>query len=134
MKELYCGIDTHKDSFAGCIMEKDRTIVREHSFPSTKEGVDKFICGIPSSQMKVAIEACGIWRGPYKILESMGYEVKLASPKKTHDIACKKKTDKVDTEFRQHLYTRDNPGVPDIRRQCNSFHGTHCDCDDRITC
>ena len=29
----------------------------------------------------------------------MGYRVKLANPKKTHDIACKKKTDKVDTKI-----------------------------------
>jgi transposase len=29
----------------------------------------------------------------------MGYQVKLANPKKTHDIACKKKTDKVDARI-----------------------------------
>jgi transposase len=29
----------------------------------------------------------------------MGYEVKLANPKKTHDIACKKKTDRVDAKI-----------------------------------
>ena len=29
----------------------------------------------------------------------MGYEIKLANPKKTHDIACKKKTDKVDAKI-----------------------------------
>jgi transposase len=40
-----------------------------------------------------------MWRGTYKVLTEMGYEVKLANPKKTHDIACKKKTDKVDARI-----------------------------------
>jgi transposase len=32
-------------------------------------------------------------------LTNMGYSVKLANPKKTHDIACQKKTDKVDARI-----------------------------------
>ncbi len=48
--------------------------------------------------MKIAIEACGIWRGAYNILRELGYEVKLANPKITHDIASGKKMDKVDAK------------------------------------
>lgn len=99
MKQLYGGFDTHKDCYVGCILDEDGKVVREHSFPSTREAVDKFICGIPSSQLTVAIESCGLWRGAYKILSDLGYEVKLANPKKTHDIACSKKTDKVDARI-----------------------------------
>jgi transposase len=47
----------------------------------------------------VAIEACGMWRPAIKMVRELGYEGKLTSPKKTHDIACKKKTDKVDAKI-----------------------------------
>lgn len=99
METLYGGIDIHKEKLAGCIMDKDGNITREHSFPSSKKAVERFLCGISSSGIKIAIEACGMWRGVHKILTEMGYEVKLANPKKTHDIACKKKTDKVDARI-----------------------------------
>jgi transposase len=99
MEKLYGGIDIHKESLAGCIMDKDGNVTREHIFPSSKKAIEQFFCGIPSPGIIIAIEACGMWRGTHKILTDMGYEVKLANPKKTHDIACKKKTDKVDARI-----------------------------------
>lgn len=63
MEKLYGGIDTHKENFVGYIMDEEGRLVREHSFPATKEAVEKFTIGIPNSQMTIAIEACGIWRG-----------------------------------------------------------------------
>jgi transposase len=96
MQELYCGIDVHKERFVGCIMQKDGKIVREHSFKPTKEALQNFLCAMPISE--IAIEACGIWRGAYNLLKDLGYKVKLANPLKTHLIACKKKTDKVDAK------------------------------------
>ena len=99
MEKFYAGIDIHKEKFAACIMNKDGNITREHSFPSTKKALERFLNHIPSSDITIAIEACGLWRGAYKILTEMGYQVKLANPKKTHDIACKKKTDKIDARI-----------------------------------
>lgn len=99
MQELYCGIDIHKETYAGCIMDKDGEVIREHVFPASKEGFDHFIMGIPSSNIQIAIEACGIWRGAYKIITESGYKVKLGNPVKTNAIACKKKTDKVDAKI-----------------------------------
>jgi transposase len=99
MEKLYAGIDIHKENLAGCIMDGDGNITREHIFPSTKKAVERFLSDIPSSDITIAIEACRMWRGTYIILTEMGYEVKLANPKKTHDIACKKKTDKVDARI-----------------------------------
>jgi transposase len=99
MEKLYCGIDLHKEKLAGCIMDKDGKTTRKHIFPSSKEAIERFLYGIPNSEITIAIEACGLWRGTYKILTEMGYEVKLANPKKTHDIACKKKTDKIDAKI-----------------------------------
>ena len=97
MKELYCGVDIHKETFVGNIMKKDGKVVREGSFPPTKEGAQGFFAGMPIKEL--AIEACGIWRGAYNLLTSLGYKVKLANPVKTHQIACKKKTDKVDAKI-----------------------------------
>ena len=41
-EKLYGGIDTHKENFVGYIMDKGGRLVREHSFPATKEAVEKF--------------------------------------------------------------------------------------------
>jgi transposase len=99
MEKLYAGLDIHKEKFAGCIMEKDGNIIREHTFPSSKKALEQFLSNIPSSEITIAIEACGLWRGAHRLLTDMGYSVKLANPKKTHDIACQKKTDKVDARI-----------------------------------
>jgi transposase len=98
MEKLYAGIDIHKENLAGCIMDKDGNITREHTFPSSKKAIEKFLCNIPSSDITIAIEACGMWRGIHKILTELGYPVKLANPKKTHDIAGSKKMDKIDAQ------------------------------------
>ena len=99
MEKLYGGIDIHKEKLAGCIMDENGEIFREHIFPFSREAIERFLYGIPNSGIEIVIEACGIWRGAYKILADLGYEVKLANPKKTHDIACKKKTDRVDARI-----------------------------------
>ncbi|HIH96318.1 MAG TPA: IS110 family transposase [Thermoplasmata archaeon] len=99
MEKLYGGIDIHKEKLAGCIMDENGEIFREHIFPFSRKAVERFLCGIPSSEITIAIEACGIWRGAYKVLADLGYEVKLANPKKTHDITCRKKTDRVDARI-----------------------------------
>jgi len=99
MEKLYGGIDIHKENLVGCIMDGNGKTMREHIFPFSKKAVERFLCGIPNSEITIAVEACGIWRGAYKVLTELGYEVKLANPKKTHDIACRKKTDKVDARI-----------------------------------
>ena len=111
MEKLYGGIDIHKENLVGCIMDKDGKITREHAFPSSKKAVEKFLLNISSSDITIAIEACGMWRGIHKILTELGYEVKLANPKKTHDIAGSKKMDKIDAKtladlLRTHFKSR----------------------------
>jgi transposase len=98
MEKMYGGMDIHKDSLSGCIMDRDGNIDRRHTFPFTRKAVERFLEGIPNSGIIFAMEACGMWRGVYKILTEMGYEVKLANPKKTHDIAGNKKMDKIDAK------------------------------------
>ena len=91
MEKLYAGIDIHKENLAGCIMDKGENIRREHIFPSSKKAIEKFLLNISSSDITIAIEACGMWGGIHKTLTELGYPVKLANPKKTNDIAGNKK-------------------------------------------
>ena len=93
-EKLYGGIDTHKENFVGYIVDEKGRLLREHTFPATRGAAEKFTTGIPNSEMTIAIEACGIWRGAYNIFRELGYEVNLASPKKVHDIVGSKKMDK----------------------------------------
>ena len=95
----YCGMDVHKESITACIMDKEGNVVRHHTFPYNKESIKAFLFGISNAEIEIAIEACGIWRGVYKVLKELGYKVKLANPNKTHDIACRKKTDNVDSRI-----------------------------------
>ena len=100
MEELYAGVDIHKEKYVGCIMDKEGDVKYQKTFPPTKEGVQSFLC-MPIKA--VAIEACGMWRGALQLFREHGCEVKLTSPKKTHDIAAKKKTDKVDAKTLANL-------------------------------
>jgi len=96
---LYAGLDIHTEKLYGTVLDEQGETIVQGSLNHTKEAVQSFFAGMPSSKLKIAIEACGIWRGAYKLLTELGYEVVLASPLKTHQIACKKKTDKVDSRI-----------------------------------
>lgn len=101
MRELYAGVDIHKDQYVGCIMDARGKVVREHTFPPTREGAQSFLCGIPVKA--IAIEACSMWRAAMYLFREHGYDIKLCSPKKTKDIAGKKKTDKIDAKTLANL-------------------------------
>ncbi len=94
---MYAGVDIHKDKYVGCILDKEGNIIREHTFPPTIEGAQSFLNGIPVKG--IAIESCTMWRAAHSLFKELGYTVKLSSAKKTHDIACRKKTDKVDAKI-----------------------------------
>ena len=97
-KKYYVGFDIHEEEFYGTIMDKEGNIITEGTVKYSKEGVQSFLGFLPSTDIIIAIEACGLSRGVYKLLTELGYEVVLANSKKIHEIACKKKTDKVDAK------------------------------------
>ena len=107
MEMLYAGLDVHRDSLYGTILDRQGGVVAQGGFPSRKEALQCFFAGIPSSGLRVAIEACGFWRAAYKMLAALGYEVVLSNPVKTHQIACRKKTDKVDSRILADLLRTD---------------------------
>jgi transposase len=97
-EKLYIGLDIHEANLTGTAMRKDGTVEFHGSFPNTREATQCFLSGIPSPQVKIAIEACGLWRGVYMMLSDLGYHVVMANPLKTHQIVGAKKTDKVDSK------------------------------------
>ena len=101
MRELYAGVDIHKDQYVGCIMNATGKVVREHTFSPTPGGAQSFLCGMPVKS--IVIEACGMWRAAMYLFREQGYDIKLCSPKKTKDIAGKKKTDKIDAKTLANL-------------------------------
>ena len=84
MEKLYVGLDIHEKYITGTAMRKDGRIAFSGDFPNTKEAVQSFFSSIPSPQVKIAIEACGLWRGAYNMLTDLGYSVVMANPYKTH--------------------------------------------------
>jgi transposase len=99
MEKMYCGMDIHKDTITGCVLNKEGTIIRQHTFPTHKDSITTFLYNLPNANTEIAIETCGTWRGIHKILTHLGYTVKLADPRKIHYIAGNKKTDKGDAHI-----------------------------------
>jgi transposase len=96
--KLYVGFDIHEKGFVGTIMDLHGKIIAAGTVQYSKEGVQNFLGCFSSSKIKIAIEACCLWRGVFNLLTELGYDVVLADPLQTHRIAGKKKTDKVDSK------------------------------------
>lgn len=96
MEQCFVGLDVHKDLDVGCVLDGEGKVQCEQGFPSTLRALERFMSGVPSRNTVVVLEACGVWRGAYKRLRSLGYAVRLANPVTTHAIAVPHKTDKVD--------------------------------------
>jgi transposase len=98
----YAGLDVHKQTCHATVMDERGRIVRQERFPNKREEYRRFFSDI--GKAKVAMEASYCWQPLYELLESMGYEVKLAHPMKTRIIAeAKIKTDAKDSEALAHL-------------------------------
>jgi len=98
---LYTGLDIHKKSIYGTMMDAEGNIVEQAEFVNCKKELESFLCG---RLTKVVIEACGFWMDTYDKLREMGYDVVLAHPGKVEAIAsAKMKTDKIDSEILAHL-------------------------------
>ncbi|MEW6687398.1 MAG: IS110 family transposase [Candidatus Edwardsbacteria bacterium] len=98
-EETFIGLDTHKEKIYGTAMNSKGEVICSYEFPSNKEALKEFLKGFPVWNTRIAIEACGIWRGCYRNLQELGYKAKLANPLKCHEIASCKKTDKIDSKI-----------------------------------
>ncbi len=96
MEKYNGGADIHQDVNYFVILDGKGNVYREQGVPFNKEATQNFLTGIPSSSLRIAIEACGLWRGAYKLLTELGYEVVLVNPVRVHNLSFNQKTDKVD--------------------------------------
>jgi len=96
--KFYAGIDIHKDSFFGTVLDESGEVVEQGNFPNTKEALQRLLF-MPRKDTQITIEACGMWRGFYKMIKEAGYDAFLADPRKVKDIAGKKKTDRRDSRI-----------------------------------
>jgi transposase len=99
MEKLYAGLDVHSDILYGVVLTEGGTVYAEKKFPNKTLALQTFFNGISSAQVKIAMEACGLWRGVYTQLTALGYDVVLSNLVQTHAIARGKKTDKVDAHI-----------------------------------
>lgn len=88
----YTGLDVHKESFHATVLSEGGSILQQQRFPNSLKEVESFFAGVKEGE--VALEASYFWEPVYDELEEMGFEVKLAHPRKTRVIADEKiKTD-----------------------------------------
>ncbi len=92
------GFDIHEEDFYGTVMDKEGNIITEGPVKYSKEGIQNFLGCFPSTDIIIAIEACGLSRGVYKLLTELGYEVLLANPSKIKSIPGSNKTDPIDSK------------------------------------
>jgi len=98
-QETYIGLDTHRETLYGTATDNKGEIICSYQFPNNKDALKEFLKNFKPWNTSIAIEACGTWRGCWKILRKLGYKVKLANPLKCHQIAKDKKTDEVDSKI-----------------------------------
>jgi len=103
---MYVGLDVHKRSCHGTMMNEEGKIVKQERFSNGPRGVDAFMGGVEGA--RVVMEAGYCWQPLYDRLEDEGHDVRLAHPLKTKAIAqAKIKTDKIDSETLAHLLRAD---------------------------
>lgn len=98
----FVGLDVHLRTCHATVMNEHGGILKQEKFLNERRELERIFKGIDDA--KIAMEACYCWQPVYELLESMGYEVKLAHPMKTRIIAeAKIKTDATDSEALAHL-------------------------------
>lgn len=102
--KVYVGLDLHRETVHGTALDKEGNIICSHRFPSTKEALREFFKTFEIWNTSIAMEACGMWRGCYNILQELGFSnTKLANPYKCQKINPEKKTDKTDSKLLANL-------------------------------
>jgi transposase len=97
-RKYYVGFDIHEEEFYGTVMNKQGDIITKGPVKYSKEGILSFLGCFPSTDMIIAIEACGLARGVYKLLTELGYETVLANPAKIKSLPGSNKTDPIDSK------------------------------------
>jgi len=110
--KFYAGIDIHKESFFGTVLDESGTVIEQGNFPNTKEALQRLLFM------------------PKKDTE---YDAVLADPRKVKQISGKKKTDEVDsriladmlrTGYLPVVYIPDEDIIEHLEKIADSHQGT----------
>ncbi len=99
-RQVYVGIDIHRDFGRYCAQDGRGRVLAEDRFENTREGVAEFAEQLGPGA-KVAVESTGnLWKGLWRALEARGIEAHLVHVKKTKPIAQNRlKSDKLDARM-----------------------------------
>ncbi|HIH31582.1 TPA: IS110 family transposase [Candidatus Woesearchaeota archaeon] len=80
MASQYVGLDVHKKTIYGYVMDKEGNKLFEKEFKTDPYDMDLFLLNVVKDDSIVAIESCSCWQYAYDYLHDDGYTVELAHP------------------------------------------------------
>lgn len=96
----YVGLDVHKKTIYGYIMDKEGNKVAEQRFRNEPHALELFMFKVPRADSIVAIESCICWQHIYDYLDDAGYSLQLANPVAMSALKkLRKHTDKDDAKL-----------------------------------
>lgn len=100
----YVGLDVHKKTIYGYVMDSEGNKVYEKEFKTEPHELDIFLLNVKKNDSLVAIESCSCWQYSYDYLYDAGYNLKLAHPIGVKALKkLKKHTDKDDAKLLAEL-------------------------------
>ena len=101
----YCGIDLHAEQSQICILDEDGEVMETSRVRTSRKALERFFT---RDRMRVVMEAGGSSPWVSRLLESLGHEVVVCSPRRVRLIAeSKLKNDRVDAEVLARLVRLD---------------------------
>jgi len=101
----YCGIDLHSEYSQICIVDEDGEVMETSRVRTSRKALEKFF---RRERMRVVLEAGGSSPWVSRLLEGLGHEVVVCSPRRVRLIAeSSLKNDKVDAEVLARLVRLD---------------------------
>jgi transposase len=101
----YCGIDLHAEYSQICILDEDGEVMETSRVRTSRKALERFFA---RDRMRVVMEAGGTSPWVSRLLDSLGHEVVVCSPRRVRLIAeSSLKNDKVDAEVLARLVRLD---------------------------
>jgi transposase len=111
----YCGIDLHAEYSQVCILDEDGEVMETSRVRTSRKALERFFA---RDTMRVVMEAGGTSPWVSRLLDSLGHEVVVCSPRRVRLIAeSKLKNDKVDAEVLARLVRLDPEFLKPIRHR-----------------
>jgi len=111
----YCGIDLHAEYSQICILDEDGEVMETSRIWTSRKALERFF---RRDRMRVVIEAGGSSPWVSRLLESLGHEVVVCSPRRVRLIAQSKlKNDRIDAEVLARLVRLDPEFLKPIRHR-----------------